>query len=263
MQSRFFHPPQGPEEARPDLSQRARPRGVFWWILPAVAIACLAVGCSETLIKISPIPGDADAADPPPEDVVPEADDPVEEAGPNLPTNICEEVCGRLWICSGDMITVNFCGAMCARFTPEARTCVIETPDCRDLIYGACETDDHTVRHQCHEVCDFMAWRCGFDTICHFYCPLYVSWPRDCADVARGRDDCGNAAQCLAGHDYGPTCHDACEMAIDDCGLDLDPDNCRSNCEDLATDSMSRACIDVAVYAGDCDALSSCGGLWP
>ncbi len=188
--------------------------------------------------------------------------DPVDDASdPGYAMNTCLGVCALQLYCLWDPLPSELCGAMCARLTSESRRCLNDA-----LEAGSCYAIEDCIGgrdFECEMICDFVWWRCSSEPVCPFYCPMYSDLPRECAMTAAGERDCGSAVECLVGHSFGATCHDACTMLIDTCGVDADFDSCMSSCGFLDIDSMSRACIDAARYYGDCEALAACGGLVP
>lgn len=236
--------------------------------LPLI-VACASVaswGC-DRVVTLTPNPPDEDAS----VDVAVEEDpdvvvDPVEEEPESgYEFNTCLGACALQAYCLApdgwpDPLPDDLCGAMCARLTSESRSCLddaIETSDCS--AFFDCQGE---LEYDCITVCEFM-WLCYPGTLCHYYCPMYTQLPRDCAFAATASRDCGRAGECLMGHRYGATCHDACTMLVETCGVDAEFDSCVSRCSGLSIDSMSRACIDAATYWDDCEALAACGGLVP
>jgi len=233
-------------------------------LIAVLALVCLEA-CHRTL-TITPTFKDADAdisTDVEAEDVIEDATDPVEEAEPDAgyEFNTCLGACALQLICLWDPLPADLCGAMCARLTSEKRACLNDA-----LEAGSCYAMEDCIGELdpvCGTVCDFVWAFCDRHTLCHFYCPMYSDLPRECAMTAAGERDCGRTAECLVGHNFGATCHDACTMLIETCGVDADFDSCMGNCDFLDINSMSRACIDAAKYYRDCEALAACGGLVP
>ena len=232
----------------------------------ALITACVLVllsACSDT-VTITPNPIHSDTSvDVAVEDVIEEATDPIEEEEPDAgyEFNTCLGACALQLYCLWEPLPDPLCGAMCARLTSDARRCLNDALDA-----GSCFAMEDCIGEldtQCNTICDFVWAFCDRPTLCHFYCPMYTASPRECAFVAAVSRDCGRTAECLMGHHYGATCHDACTMLVETCGVDANFDTCLSNCDFLESDSMSRACIDAAAYWDDCEALAACGGLVP
>jgi hypothetical protein len=194
--------------------------------------------------------------------------DPVdEEPDVTYEFNTCQGICAlQAWCFSEpgwpDPLPDGLCGAMCARLTSEKRACLDDAAatgfDCFAFLGCQGELD-----YECSRICDFVWPGCNPYSLCHYYCPMYTASPRICAFDAAASRDCGRTEECLVGHSYGATCHDACTMLIETCGVEADFESCMGLCDFLDIDSMSRACIDAAEYYRDCEALAACGGLVP
>jgi hypothetical protein len=253
------------------MASRHQPAPLLIAVLVAVCAVAVLYACDNVVTIVPSLKdgvADADAS----VDVVVDEDnevavDPVEDEEPDATYefNTCLGACALQKHCFPlyglPRLDEDVCGAMCARLSSESRRCLddaAETFDCTAFMDCQGELD-----FECITICEFVWPRCDPNPLCFYYCPMYNAAPRECAFTAAASRDCVSTVDCLVGHSYGATCHDACTMLIETCGVDADFESCMGLCDFPDIGSMSRACIDAAEYYRDCEALAACGGIVP